>query len=159
MQVNGEEKINDATLPVMAHCLKDVDINRSTKAELWPREQAGRGFGLGVLGLLDAESVRSAKFRLSGASYQARTRDLLQLGTWVNQSKTPNTLADKLAKYVGGFETYGEEENALTTSWFVPSTLEATPEGRVSNPFFWKYTGVLVSSTFQQCGCMGQENL
>ena len=143
MQVDGEERINDATLPVMAHYLKDVDTNRPTKAELWPREQAGRGFGLGVLGLLDAESVRGVKFRPSGASYQAATRDLLQLGTWVNQSKTANGLEDKLEKYLGGFETYGEEEKALTTSWFVPSTLvkgEATLEGRVSNPLFWKYT-------------------
>ena len=134
MQVNGEEKVNDATLPVMALCLKDADTNKPTRAELWPREQAGRGFGLGVLGLLDAESVRSGKFRPSGASYQAATRDLLQLGTWVNHCKTPNALADKLEKYEGGFETYGDEEKALTTSWFVPSTLvkvEATPEGRV----------------------------
>ena len=116
--MNGEEKINDATLPVMAHCLKDVDTNQPTKAQLWPLEKAECGWGLGVLGVLDA---RSANLRPSGASYQEATRDLLQLGTWVNQSKTPQALADKLEKYMGGFETYGEEEKALTTSWFVPS--------------------------------------
>ena len=129
LQVNGEEKINDATLPVMAHCLKDVDTNQPTKAELWPREKAEKGWGLGVLGLLDA---KSAKLRPTGASYQEATRELLQLGTWVNQSKTSKALADKLEKYLGGFETYGEEEKALTTSWFVPSTLvkgEAAPGG------------------------------
>ena len=127
--MNGEEKINDATLPVMAHCLRDVDTNQPTKAQLWPLEEPERGWGLGVLGLLDA---RSTKLRPSGASYQEATRDLLQLGTWVNQSRTPKALADKLEKYVGGFETYGEEEKALTTSWFVPSTLvkgEAAPGG------------------------------
>ena len=139
MQVNGEERINDATLPVMAHCLKDVDSQRPSKAELWPREQALRGLGLGVLGLLDTESAGGcAKLRPSGESYQAATRDLLQLGAWVNQSKTPRALADKLEKYVGGFETYEDEEKAGATSWFVPSTLvrgEATPEGRVSLEF------------------------
>ena len=135
--MNGEEKINDATLPVMAHCLKDVDTNQPTKAQLWPLEGPERGWGLGVLGLLDA---RSTKLRPSGASYQEATRDLLQLGTWVNQSKTPQALADKLEKYVGGFETYGEEEKALTTSWFVPSTLakgESTP-GKVALVRFQK---------------------
>lgn len=137
MQVNGEEKIDDATLPVMAHCLKDVDSHRPTKAELWPREQADRGLGLGVLGLLDTESVGVAKLRPTGESYQAATRDLLQLGAWVNQSKTPRALAEKLEKYMGGFETYEDEEKADATSWFVPSTLvkgEAAPEGRVSHP-------------------------
>ena len=119
----------------MAHCLKDIDSCHPTKAELWPREEAGNGFGLGVLGLLDTESVKSDKFRPSGASYQAATRDLLKLGTWVNQSKTANALAHKLEKYMGGFGTYEEEEKALTTSWFVPSTLvkvEGRPEGGVS---------------------------
>ena len=124
MQVNGEEKINDATLPVLAHCLKDVDTSRPTKAELWPREQAESGLGLGVLGLLDIESLRSAKLRPTGASYQAATRDLLQLGTWVNQTKTAKDLADKLEKYEGGFETYEDEEKARAMSWFVPSTAE-----------------------------------
>ena len=124
MQVNGEEKINDATLPVLAHCLKDVDTGRPTKAELWPREQAESGLGLGVLGLLDTESLGSAKLRPTGASYQAATRDLLQLGTWVNQTKTANDLADKLEKYEGGFETYEDEEKAAAMSWFVPSTAE-----------------------------------
>ena len=58
------------------------------------------------------------------ASYQKATRDLLQLGTWVNQVKTPNVLADKLEKYEGGFETYEDEEKARAVSWFVPSTAE-----------------------------------
>ena len=116
MQVNGEEKINDASLPVLAHCLKDVDTSRPTKAELWPREQAERGLGLGVLGLLDTESIGSAKLRPKGAAYQAATR--------VNRIKTPNDLADKLEKYEGGFETYEDEEKARAMSWFVPSTAE-----------------------------------
>ena len=131
MQVNGEEKINDATLPVMAHCLKDIDTGHPTNAELWPREKAGKGFGLGVLGLVD---IKFAKSKPSGDSYQEATRDLLQLGTWVNQSMTANVLADKLEKYVGGFETYGEKEKTLSTSWFAPTTpdkAEVTP-GRVS---------------------------
>ena len=132
MQVSGEEKINDASLPVLAHCLKDVDTGRPTKAELWPREQAESGLGLGVLGLLDTNS----KLRPTGASYQEATRDLLQLGTWVNQSKTHKTLAEKLAKYVGGFETYEDKEKAGATSWFLPSTStlvngEATPKGGI----------------------------
>ena len=58
----------------------------------------------------------------------------------LNQSKTPQALADKLEKYVGGFETYGEEERALTTSWFVPSALvkgESTP-GKVALVRFQK---------------------
>ena len=131
MQVNGQEKINDATLPVMAYCIKDVDSNKPTKVELWPRELNGGGLGLGVLGLLDLEHAGGTKKRPSGASYQAATRDLLQLGIWVNHSKTLKALEDKLEKYEGGFETY--DENASTTSWFVASPLvrtETTSEGR-----------------------------
>ena len=67
---------------------------------------------------------RKAKLRPTGASYQEATRDLLQLGTWVNQTKTANNLADKLEKYEGGFETYEDEEKARAMSWFVPSTAE-----------------------------------
>ena len=132
MQVNGKE--NDATLPVMAYCIKDVDSNKPTKVELWPREKNGGGLGLGVLGLLDLEQAGGTKQRPSGASYQAATRDLLQLGIWVNHSKTLKALADKLEKYEGGFETYDDEEKARATSWFVASPLvrtETTSEGRV----------------------------
>ena len=123
-----------ATLPVIAYCMKDVDYNKPTKAELWPREKNGGGLGLGVLALLDVEHAGPTSYKFYGfvgASYQVATRNLLQKGTWVNNSKTLKALEDKLKKYKGGFETYDEEEDASATSWFVGVRRETTSEGRL----------------------------
>ena len=125
-----------ATLPVIAYRMKDVDYNKPTIVELWPREQNGVGLGLGVLALLDVEHAGPTSYKFYGfvgASYQVATRNLLQKGTWVNHSKTRKALEDKLEKYEGGFETYDDEEKACATSWFVASPLvrtETTSEGR-----------------------------
>ena len=126
--------MDDTTLPVIAYCMKDVHYNKPTKAELWPREKNGGGLGLGVLALLDVEHAGPTSYKFYGfvgASYQVATRNLLQKGTWVNNSKTLKALEDKLEKYKGGFETYDEEENASATSWFVGVRRETTSEGRL----------------------------
>ena len=123
-----------ATLPVIAYRMKDVDYNKPTRVELWPQEQNGGGLGLGVLALLDVEHAGPTSYKFYGfvgASYQVATRNLLQKGTWVNNSKTLKALEDKLKKYKGGFETYDEEENASATSWFVGVRRETTSEGRL----------------------------